>query len=88
MTQEQRLNLGKRFGTDLVTLGKAYDRINQRIVQDASNAWVAYVKRQQAMEADFLATARTFAGLMGCNVDCLSICARQPSNQMQCMNQC
>ena len=74
MTPADKEILAKKFNTDIETLGKAYDEINQRFIRDLQAGWAAHLERKEAMQKDFVAAAEKAGEAFGCDMSCIKNC--------------
>ena len=77
------------YRTAVNDISTTYKEINRKTEADAMEGWKAHQERKAAMKADFKATAKKFAGDMGCDTQCLHDCIEKPAKEHQCcMSKC
>lgn len=87
MTPAAKQALADKFKTNVVTLGKAYDEINQRFIRDVQAGWAAHVQRREAMTKDFVAAAEKAGTAFGCDMQCINKCANEHPDE-HCFPSC
>lgn len=71
MTDVQKQALATKFQTSVQTIELAYQKLNQRFVQDLTAAHQAHQARKQVMAAEVKLAARNVATQFGCNMTCM-----------------
>jgi hypothetical protein len=71
MTQAQKQALATKFNTSVQTLGQAYEKLNQRFVQDLTAAHQAHQARLQVIGNDLMTAGNKVASEFGCDMPCI-----------------
>ena len=86
LPKAEKLALANKYKTDVRNLKTAYGKLFERTGAELKLAEAQHKVRQQAMKADFRATAEKVAAKFGCDVKCLNKCGEQ--NDGNCFERC
>ena len=88
MTPTEQQALATKFNTSVATMGTAYKKVHDKVMLELATSWSDHMTRRVAMQAKFMAAAKTAAKGMGCTATCSDACFLQTSEQFECLSDC